>query len=332
MSKVSFIIAAYNVEKYIEKCLKSIKNQSLKDIEIIVVDDGSEDNTSNIIKGFSSDDNRIKYIYQDNKGIIGARITGLEAARGEYVVFIDGDDWVNEKLAENMYKVACKNNVDIVCYELSLVYDNGNFIEEKNKIYNDINSKKYLELILRQKIRHNLVNKFIRRSFINKTSFREICRVSMAEDLVSNIILGINEPNVIMTNEVMYYYYQRSNSTMNKSSEKLLEIVDVLEYIEDEFKKNNIYDKYKKEIEYLWFRHCYMYKVVNAMTKVDKYHKQLYYKWKSKNISIKGNRYCKEYMNLLMINRKILKKIFDFNYNLGAVILKVEHKLRGVKY
>ncbi|MFQ7001963.1 MAG: glycosyltransferase family 2 protein [Clostridium sp.] len=174
MVKVSFLIAAYNIENYIEKCLRSIMNQSLKEIEIIVVDDGSKDSTLSIIKKLSCSDSRIKYISQENKGIIEARKTGLKNASGEYVVFIDGDDWVSEDLAEKLYSLGKESNSDIVCYEYSLIYNNGKVLYQKDRIYENIASYKYLELILRQKIKHNLVIKFIKRAFIEKSSFYDI--------------------------------------------------------------------------------------------------------------------------------------------------------------
>ena len=330
MVKVSFLIAAYNIEDYIEKCLKSIINQSLKEIEIIVVDDGSKDSTLEVVKKQSKLDSRIKYISQENKGIVEARKTGLKNAIGEYVVFIDGDDWTDKNLAEKLYSLAKKTESDIVCYEYCLVYDNGKVAYQKDKIYEDIFGDRYLELILRQEIKHNLVIKFIKRNFIEESSFYDICNVSMGEDLVTNVALGIKKPSVVMTNEVYYYYYQRDTSTTNKSSEKLLEIIKTLEYIEELLKKNNIYEKYKEGMDALWFRHCYMYHVVNSMISIDKYHKKMYETWKSKKINIKDNIYCKKYLSMLKINRRIMKKLFDFNYSIGALALKIEHIIRGV--
>ena len=95
-------------------------------------------------------------------------------------------------------------------------------------------------------------------------------------------------------------------------------------------KKNNIYEKYKEEMDALWFRHCYMYHVVNSMISIDKYHKKVYETWKSKKINIKDNIYCKRYLSMLKINRRIMKKMFDFNYSIGALALKIEHIIRGV--
>ncbi|MDU4936124.1 MAG: glycosyltransferase family A protein, partial [Peptostreptococcaceae bacterium] len=101
--KVSIIIAAYNIEDYINRCLNSIVNQSFKDIEIIVVNDGSTDNTINIINNFAKNDVRIKVIDKKNGGLIEARKSGLARASGEYILFLDGDDWLHIEAIEKLY-------------------------------------------------------------------------------------------------------------------------------------------------------------------------------------------------------------------------------------
>ena len=110
---VSVIIPAYNVEKYIAKCLDSLINQSLKDIEIIIIDDGSTDKTPFIIKDYANQDKRIKVIAQTNQKQGAARNRGLEAASGEYIGFVDADDWVDLNYFEKLYETA-KNIIPIL--------------------------------------------------------------------------------------------------------------------------------------------------------------------------------------------------------------------------
>ena len=112
--KVSIIVAAYNIEDYIKRCMYSIVNQTFKDIEIIVVNDGSTDNTLNIINDFAKNDARIKIIDKKNGGLIEARKSGLEIASGEYILFLDGDDWLHLEAIEKLYQEAKKDNFDIV--------------------------------------------------------------------------------------------------------------------------------------------------------------------------------------------------------------------------
>jgi len=111
--KVSVIVPVYNVEKYLEKCLESLINQTLNEIEIIVVNDGSTDNSLNIIEKYAQKDYRIKIINQKNQGLSGARNSGFKLARGEYISFIDSDDWVDNDFLEKLYNSAISNNVSI---------------------------------------------------------------------------------------------------------------------------------------------------------------------------------------------------------------------------
>ena len=111
--KVSVVVPAYNVENYIEDCLKSLINQTLKEIEIIVVNDGSTDNTFEIINKYANLDFRIKVISQENQGISVTRNNGIKIAKGEYIGFVDSDDWVDENYFEELYNTAKKFDADI---------------------------------------------------------------------------------------------------------------------------------------------------------------------------------------------------------------------------
>lgn len=139
--KVSVIVNFYNSEEYVEQCLEALMKQTLKEIEILVIDDGSTDETLKIATACAKKDSRIHVIHKTNGGLASARKTGLESARGEYVTFIDGDDWVKESMYERMYQVAIENNLDIVqCnFEPTGDYDKWKEVE---------NSKRYEEGVL----------------------------------------------------------------------------------------------------------------------------------------------------------------------------------------
>ena len=113
MEKVSIIVPVYNVEKYLECCLESLINQTLKDIEIICVNDGSTDNSGKILENYAAKDNRIKVIHQVNGGQAAARNNGLNAVNGKYINFIDSDDWVDLDFIEKLYDAAERNSADI---------------------------------------------------------------------------------------------------------------------------------------------------------------------------------------------------------------------------
>lgn len=113
MIKVSIVVPIYNAEKYLRQCLDSIVNQTLKDIEIILIDDGSTDNSAEICKEYL-EDTRVRYFYKENEGLAAARQDGIERAQGEYIGFVDSDDWLELNMYEEMYEAAKSNDSDIV--------------------------------------------------------------------------------------------------------------------------------------------------------------------------------------------------------------------------
>lgn len=123
--KLSVIVPAYNVEKYIERCILSILNQSLKEIEVILIDDGSSDQTRNICKKIAEIDTRLIVICQENQGVAKARNNGLTIAQGDYIIFIDSDDYIEKDCLVTVYKLACQTNADIVLWDLCNIYENG---------------------------------------------------------------------------------------------------------------------------------------------------------------------------------------------------------------
>ncbi len=123
--KVSVIVPIYNVEQYLARCLESIVNQTLKDIEIICINDGSQDGSGKIAQSYAEKDPRIILINQENKGLSVARNTGMDAARGKYISFIDSDDWVDPNFLERLYIAAEKYNADAACASILRPHDSG---------------------------------------------------------------------------------------------------------------------------------------------------------------------------------------------------------------
>lgn len=141
--KVSIVIPVYNVESYLEQCLNSAINQSLSknDIEIITINDGSTDNSLNILKKYASKYSNIKLINQDNKGLSNARNIGLNHSNGEYIYFLDSDDYIDLKSMEYCYQIAKEDNLDIVTFDAEIVLENIN----NKKVINNYDRKKLLK-------------------------------------------------------------------------------------------------------------------------------------------------------------------------------------------
>lgn len=122
--KISIIIPAYNVDKYIEKCIDSVLRQTYKNFEVIVVDDGSTDNTAFIVDNFENMDKRIKVIHKENCGLSAARNTGLKVATGKYIMFLDSDDWIEEKCCSIALNSLVSSNADIVIFDYYKEFEN----------------------------------------------------------------------------------------------------------------------------------------------------------------------------------------------------------------
>lgn len=132
MSKISVIIPVYNIEKYLPECLDSLLNQTFRDFEIICVNDGSKDDSLKILETYAQKDLRIKVITKENGGSGSARNRGLAEAQGEYIQFVDGDDYFEPQMLEKLYELAEKHNADIAVCSSRKVDDNGNITESRN--------------------------------------------------------------------------------------------------------------------------------------------------------------------------------------------------------
>ena len=131
--KISVIVAAYNIEDYIERCLNSIIKQMNNEIQLIIVNDGSKDNTLNKINSCCNDKNNIRIINKENQGLIEARKSGMNIASGEYILFVDGDDWIEDNAIKILYESAIVNNSDLVIYNGYWVHDT---FKKKLKTFN----------------------------------------------------------------------------------------------------------------------------------------------------------------------------------------------------
>ncbi|WP_111931035.1 glycosyltransferase family 2 protein [Clostridium tertium] len=317
MANVSVIIAAYNVELYIDRCLDSVVQQTLKDIEIIVVNDGSTDKTLEKLLIYANKDNRIKIVDKKNEGLIEARKSGLEVSSGEFLMFVDADDWLDIRACEKLYKKAMELDLDILCYGLYHAFDNR--LEIKN-IYDFklARGEEYLNFVLLNKARANIVLQLLKREFLIRNNIIFPSNITYAEDLAITVTLACNEPIVGTLNEPLYYYYQRENSVTNKVSNKVFDVELAINSIRKELDQKGYMEKYYYEFEYLMFIHLYYHRVI-AVGYTGEIHKALYDKWKEKKLNIKNNKYYKEFISTMTIREKLKLILYNTNYNLGNI-------------
>lgn len=315
-SKISVIIPAYNIEKYISICLNSIINQSLDAIEIIVVNDGSTDNTFNVTQEFSKKHN-ITVIDKENGGTIEARKDGLSVAKGEYVLFVDGDDWIEENCLKILYKNAKSNNSDIVLYNVFYAFDDSKISEdtydlEKIELHYD-----YLRALFLGEVIPSVCCKFIRRKFLVENHVRFPSNCSYGEDLATVASMFINNPKVSYVNENLYNYYQRENSITKVLSEKILELNLALTFIKDELVRNDLYDKYEKGFERLVYKHLFLDRIYN-LQKLNKFSRKAYKQYKTYKVNIKTNKYIYKDIEE-SLGARIRVNTYLINYDLGRV-------------
>ncbi|HHX23678.1 MAG TPA: glycosyltransferase family 2 protein [Thermoanaerobacterales bacterium] len=218
---VSIIIPVYNVEDYLERCIDSIKRQTHKNIEIIIVDDGSTDRCPQLCDDYARDDSRIIVIHKENQGLGLARNTGIDVARGEWICFVDSDDYVSPLFVERLLKIAVENDCLTVqcCFQRVLEEINGTErIKPEIKV---MDWRSYFIYVYRHMCKnsigsfgHTVFGSVINIYHISLFSEIRFSSLRISEDIefIPRIIYAAGRKNIAVTNEILYYYYQRQGS------------------------------------------------------------------------------------------------------------------------
>lgn len=305
--KISVIIPVYNSSTYLRKCLDSVVNQTLKDIEIIVINDGSTDDSKNIIEEYLCKYKNIIFIDQENKGIGKTRNIGIKKATGEYITFVDSDDYIKENMLEEYYKYAKKHNFDLVIGSYIKKINNKEIIFENNKFKtgNVKTTPQILYLIeygpwAKLYKREMLINNNI--YFDEKRKYEDMPFVSKAL-LKSKLIGQITEP--------YYYYIIHNNSETTTMDKRVFDILDILKEIKDYYKREYYL---RDELDYVIIDKITTYMLQQRVQKDNKLRIEFMdagYAFLNKNIkNWRGNKYYKKTNFLKRIiknNKKILK-------------------------
>ena len=245
MPKISIIVPVYNVYNYLDKCLNSIRNQTLEDIEIIVVNDGTKDTSQEIMDKYAALDKRFKCLKKENGGLSDARNYGMKYAKGEYIAFVDGDDYIERNMYELMYNEAKKGDYDVV--ECDFTWDYPNKVrEDKTEVKDNIIVD----------IRVVAWNKIYKRKVIEsaKLKFTEGVRY---EDVDWCYKVLANIKSFSSVHKCLYHYIQRSNSIANTQNEKVRDIFVVLNNTLNYYKEKGIYEENRDELEYIYMRYIF---------------------------------------------------------------------------
>lgn len=256
--KVSIIIPIYNTEKYLYKCLESVTGQTLSDIEIICVNDGSTDGSLQIMQEFASKDSRIKIVQKENGGLVSARKAGVEAATGEYIGYVDSDDYIEPDMYEGMYQTAREQQVDMVTcgYFLEGNYTTTHFDTVDSGLYAD-DKMDYLRdhSIYRMEkketgLRGALWCKLYKREILKKVQLEVPESISIAEDKVCLLHYLLHCKSVYVMKEAFYHWCIHGESMSHKANLNYLNCVnEVYKYLVSLYEHENFTERMRNQVE-----------------------------------------------------------------------------------
>lgn len=317
MSKVSIIVPIYNSEKYLSKCLDSLVNQTLSDIEIILIDDCSTDKSREIINLYKYKyNNKIKTIYlEQNKGQGYARNIAVQNAVGEYILFVDSDDYIDLEACKILYEKAELNEFDIVCFDIIEIINNE--FKEKKLNYDcsiegniDINKRKVL-----LNSQGYFTTRMYRRKLIVDNNIKFPIGIHY-EDSVFNTLSLLYANSIAKIDSSLYFYLIRENSSSNSyNKERLYDRITTTEFLFNEVNLRGIYSKYKPIIDKKYIKMM----VGNIHLCLDMFDRVNENKMKEISINIKRN--IENYKNLN--EYKELDKISKLYLNLNDISPKL---------
>lgn len=324
---VSVIVPVFNVEQYLSKCIDSILQQSYKNIEVIIVDDGSTDSSSEICDEYKRKDTRVKVIHKTNGGLSSTRNKGLDLCNGSYVMFIDSDDYIEKNMVKDLVMAAIKQDADIVQCGFQTIYEDGSIKRKYN----------YENLVIKHK--DNILDEYFNQNLINVIVCNKLYKSKLFENI--RMIEGRNQEDYMLMPELLskvdkfvningiyYNYLQRYNSIMNSTfSEKKLDAIYAGEHVIN-FCNQKI-PKYKNKAIILMCKNCiYLYFDLMKSNSNNKEHKKIiedkfitYYSIidKTKELDNCPNR------------DKILIKLFDFNRNISYKLYTIYQNIKDMR-
>lgn len=253
--KLSIILPVYNTEKYLAKCLESILNNTFKDYELIVINDGTKDNSEKIILEYKEKfGDKLIYISKENTGLSDTRNVGISTAKGEYITFVDSDDYIETEMYEKMFEKISKKDYDVVACNIKLVYEKSDNIGIVSSGYNtDIEDK--------NKIKETMIvqypavwNKIYKSELVKNHTFS---KGVWYEDMEFVLKLYPHIKSIGAVDKALYDYLQRENSITYTYNDKLYDIINNMTNVIEYYKENGFFKEYKEELEYLYTRYAF---------------------------------------------------------------------------
>ncbi len=317
MPKVTVIVPIYNVEKYLARCIDSLVNQTLNEIEIVLVNDGTKDSSGKIAMQYAKQyKEKIIYLEKENGGLSDARNYGLAYAKGEYIAFLDSDDYIEKDAYEKMYEKAKLENADYVECDFIWEYPNK---KRKDKCYQYNNKKEMLAFA-----RVVAWNKLIKREIIEENNIR-FPKGLRYEDIEFTYKLIPHLNKICYVDQCFIHYIQRKNSIANVQNEKTAEIFEILDNVIRYYKETNLFEEYRNELEYNYARYllCSSLKRICKIGNKQIRKRLIRQTWSKLNIEFpewKENKILKD----VHIKKNIyMKTINKFTYNIYTIFWQI---------
>ena len=264
--ELSIIVPVYNVEKYLEKCINSLVNQTLaqSEYEIIIVNDGSPDNSQSIIERFAKQYTNIVPFIKENGGLSDARNYGIDKAKGDYIAFVDSDDYVDSRMYEVMLKKAREQDFDMVVCDFKEIYDNYE-MQGSSRVKQD--------LLTRDEVRHAMLdfypsawNKIYKKELFENIRFK---KGVWFEDVECLYRMFPKIKSVGVVKETFCFYMQRTGSISRSADLRIFHYVDNWNGVVEYYKSNGYMEEYRKELEFCYVRYLYA-TFIKACLKCDR--------------------------------------------------------------
>ena len=307
MADISIIVPIYNAEKYLNKCIESLINQTKKELEFILINDGSTDNSEEIIKSYK--DKRIKYFKNENQGIGKTRNFGIEKATGKYIMFVDSDDYIDKNMAKLVFDKAFSNSLDMVVCDYYKVINNEN-IEEKLPSFKPTTLKNSPDLLCG--INLSPWNKIYKTSLIKDNNIKFVENLKYED--APFVIEALDKANKVgKVNKCLNYYVIHGNSETTVRDKRVFDILKIIDKIRKYFKDK---DYIKESLDKLTVRIITNYTIQQRVQKDKKIGMQFIeesFKYLKREVpDYKNNKY---YQNRSLLKRtieksKILTKIY----------------------
>ena len=252
---ISISIPVYNVEKYLCQCIESIINQSLIDIEIILVDDGSTDSCGGICDKYAAKDSRIKVIHKENGGLASARQAALEIATGIYFCACDADDWVESDMYEQMYNKAQETGADIIICDYYIEYDNGETVHKQIEKLDDSETD-LIGNALNGKLPTSMWNKIYKREIFQKYNISWEQGIDLGEDFLISLKIFRNPVTINYIQKPLYHYRRLMNGN-SYTNDISLKTFNQNVFIRDWINNHIDVEKYENAIFRLWLNSAF---------------------------------------------------------------------------